>query len=506
MRTPGGSSSMHGAGRRLVAVLACALGIQSAVSADTAQQTTNAVSQFNITLDGRFTPDSIGIGRAAAAVFPPDVREWSDVVPQAFIANLNTGALFRTTTDDPNANSFVYTALDPGVDALYLMYDFVGQQTDPSLFAPGLVLGQVSFGVHLPVGNSEGGGGFGGVPDANGNTLITVKFKAPQIILAAAAVVIGGGGGFNPVPVDIVFDVAGGQSDVPAFLLPGLEGAASFGSSPNSATAHFQAELEVGLRIPPAFSPPTGPFPAAGVNPATGLYDPAPKFWGSGFGTNAGGGGIGLAAAVKAAAAPVPAGGIQSASANLVTISPNGSVTVNSGPSAGSAGFVPFAGSSALKIAIGELVGLRSQLTGRNLRELNDAIDRLGASMSIGLFTDPARPNPTGGSRVFSRGSNAVDELSEIIRSRPALPNALIGLLRDAADRIVGASDEFAITAIQDAIAAGKDPRIIAAAKRELAEGDREAARGRSEDAIEEYQSAWSIVVRGGRRGGHDRD
>ena len=506
MRTPGGSSSMHGAGRRFVAVLACVLGIQSVVSADTAQQTTNAVSQFNVTIDGRFTPDSIVIGRAAAAVFPPAVHEWSDVVPQAFIADLNTGALFRTTTDDPNANSFVYTSLDPGVDALYLMYDFVGQQTDPSLFAPGQVLGQVSFGVHLPPATGEGGGGFGGVPDANGNTQITVKFKVPQFVPAAAAVVIGGGGGFNPVAVDIVFDVAGGQSGVPAFLLPGLEGAASFGSSPNSATAHFQAELGVGLRIPPAFSPPAGPFPAAGVNPATGLYDPAPKFWGSGFGTNAGGGGGGIglaAAAVKAAAAPVPAGGIQSASANLVTISPTGSVNVNSGPSAGPGGFVPFAGGSAIKIANGELIGLRSQLTGRNLRELNEAIDSLGASMSIGLFTDPARPNPVGGSRVFSRGSDAVDELSEILRSRPALPNALIGLLRDAAGRIVGASDEFAITAIQDAIAAGKDPRIIAAAKRELAEGDRDAARGNSEDAIEEYGEAWAIAI-GSRRGDHD--
>ena len=503
IRTHSGSSSNSGSGKRLVAVLACVLGLQSAFAADTCPQTTNAFSQFPVIIDGRFTPDSIIVPTLAAAVFPPNVHEWSDVTPQAFITDLNTGALFRTCPDDPNANSFVYTALAPGetgggsADALYLMYDFVGQKLDPGLFAPGQVLAQVTFGVHLPP--PSGGGefpGFGGTPDANGNTQITVKFKVPQFVIGRAAVVGGGGGG--QIPVDVVFDVLNGQSDVPSSALFGLQGAASFGSSPNSPDNHLQAELEVGLRVPAGFGTPGGPLPGGGIDPSTGLYDPAPKFWGSGFeSAPGGGGGGGIGFAARAAAAPVST--FLPASANIVTINPNGSVNVNSGANAGR-GFVPFAGLSAKKNVSLKLVALRSQLTGRNLRELNEAIDLLGRSLAIGLFTDPARPNPIGGSRVFRYEGDAVDELSEIIRSKPTLPNALIGLLRDAIDKMVGADAEFATTAIQDAIAAGKDPRIIAAAKRELAEGDRAAARGRNEDAIEEYQEAWSIVVGGGRR------
>src|SRR5439155_13599645 len=45
-------------------------------------------------------------------------------------------------------------------------------------------------------------------------------------------------------------------------------------------------ELEVPLRIPPNFGP---AFPANGINPATGLYDPDPQFWTGGFNKNGGG-------------------------------------------------------------------------------------------------------------------------------------------------------------------------------------------------------------------------
>ena len=140
---------------------------------------TNALSRFTITVDGRFTPINSEGG--------PQAVEWSDIVPQVFVSDA-TGMLFRTCPGDPNASSYVYTSLDGGVDALYLMSDFVAETSGPSLFADGQTIAQVSFGVHLPAQ-------FGGV--AGQNTPITVHFvkSTPVIGTSVAAGVIGGGRG-----------------------------------------------------------------------------------------------------------------------------------------------------------------------------------------------------------------------------------------------------------------------------------------------------------------------
>ena len=96
-----------------------------------------------------------------------------------------------------------------------------------------------------------------------------------QLALRPAAAIPIGGNFFFDVVVDV--NTPTGQKNVSGFLI-GLQGNASFGASPNSATSHLQFELEVPLRIPAEFGP---AFPGGGVNPTTGQYDPAPKFWGS---------------------------------------------------------------------------------------------------------------------------------------------------------------------------------------------------------------------------------
>src|SRR5206468_4876898 len=58
--------------------------------------------------------------------------------------------------------------------------------------------------------------------------------------------------------------------------------------------SHLLVELEVALRIQPGFAqPPAGGgsgLPGGGINPATGLYDPDPVFWGAAGGANGSGG------------------------------------------------------------------------------------------------------------------------------------------------------------------------------------------------------------------------
>ena len=101
---------------------------------------------------------------------------------------------------------------------------------------------------------------------------------------------------------------------------------AGFGPSSLSGSNHLLVELEVPLRIDLNKNPDFGQGPLSGgghgINPATGLYDPDPVFWGaagSGDGGPAGapGGGSG--------------GPLQSASAATIQINPDGSLTVTPG-------------------------------------------------------------------------------------------------------------------------------------------------------------------------------
>lgn len=505
MKTPSKLSSLAQPMQRLrfAALASAALTFCGTVVAfdpnATCPGTTNALSRFPVTVDGRFTPNSvIGVGLAAAApVGGPQIDEWSDIVPQVFTSDA-AGNLLRTCPGDPDATSYVYTSLDTGVDDIYLMYDFVGAHNAPSTFSFGETIAQVKFAVHLPAGNSEGGVIFGGNPPGQ-NTPIVVRFVAGGILgVAASAPALGDGG---PSQVNVVFDIdlPGGQTNLPGFLI-GLEGAVSFGSSPNSPLDHLQAELGVVLRIPVNFGTPGGPLPGNGINPATGQYDPAPKFWGSGF--NDPTGGIGLA--TRALAAPVPLNTFHAASANIVTINPNGSVTVNSGADAG-VGFVPFAATNARKMALAKIKALRAAATDvRVQRRLDDIIRDVTAAGYGPFYLDGARLAPRGGSHVFEIDEDTLEDLRALIRSVPGTP--LATALQTCLDLLVGIDGEFARVAIQDAIAAKKDPKVIAEALSDLVNGDKAAVANKSTSALENYEDAWSDATRTRSRGDdHDR-
>ena len=83
---------------------------------------------------------------------------------------------------------------------------------------------------------------------------------------------------------------------------------------------HLRAEIQVPLRIPVGFAAPGGPLPGGGINPATGLYDPDPAFWGAAAAGD--GGAAGDEGGVAAS------GGLQPASSAGFTINPNGSINV----------------------------------------------------------------------------------------------------------------------------------------------------------------------------------
>jgi hypothetical protein len=257
----------------------------------------NGVSAFPITVDGLFT----------------DAAEWSDVTPAAFISS-PAGVAQPTSLTDPARNSLLFAALghdatDPLADvSLFLLYDFLPRtQFDP--ITPGEILASVTFPITLP-----------GNPTGN-KTTISVLVQAANLPVSPGAVV----GSFFDIFVDLDLD---GDGDVSAASL-GITGDADFGpSSLGAAVPHLLVELEVPLRIPQGFGTPGGPLPGNGINPATGLYDPDPAFWGA----------AGAPGERPQADGPVPPlEPLQSASSALFTINPSGSITVTPVPEPASA-------------------------------------------------------------------------------------------------------------------------------------------------------------------------
>jgi hypothetical protein len=219
---------------------------------------TNSVSNFSITIDGQFTGSSVVNGQFVMG------QEWSDVTPLAFHTPTTATDTFHTTTvGAADANSLLYVALDPGVDQIYLMYDYL-PRTIPT-FAPGATEATITFPITQinPNGSQQ-------------LRLIDVLYNAsPQ------------GQGFN---VLIRFDDTGVEVPVQDF---GFEAAVGFGPSTLSITPHLLAELAVPLDLAPGFGSAGGPLPAGGelppVNPGNGEqvgYSPDPRFWSADIANN----------------------------------------------------------------------------------------------------------------------------------------------------------------------------------------------------------------------------
>lgn len=272
----------------------------------------NPVSAFFHSVDGQFS-DGVGVG------------EWSDVTPAAFISAPGATAI-PVPFGTPGQNSLLFAGLgrtSPASEiSLFLMYDFLPRTTLGGPIQPGELLASITFPVTLPAFpqfNVEGGD----------NTFISVILRGADF--RAQSGPIGGGIVINPIEVLVDLNLDG-TADVFASQI-GITGAADFGPSPLSSTPHLLVELDVPLRIPAGFGAQNGPLPGNGINPATGLYDPDPAFWGAAANPDR------LPAAEGDVAAGAPSG-LQPASAANFTINPDGSTTVVPIPEPTSAGLL----------------------------------------------------------------------------------------------------------------------------------------------------------------------
>ena len=218
----------------------------------------NAFSTHPFSVDGAFTGGLNGLNQ------PSD--EWSDVTPATFLSVFGQTAV---PVPPALANSALWAALGTsGVagesPSLHLLYDFLPRTNSFANF--GEVLASVTFPVLLPSQTNK--------------TLISVLVRGGGRL----------GDGGNPAAgaigngLEIVVDLDLFDPNNPLIsigLVSGLEGAVGFGPSPLGTFDHLIVELGVGLRIQPNFPSPGSPLPGGGINPNTGLYDPAPEFWGA---------------------------------------------------------------------------------------------------------------------------------------------------------------------------------------------------------------------------------
>jgi hypothetical protein len=94
---------------------------------------------------------------------------------------------------------------------------------------------------------------------------------------------------------------------------------------------------------------------------------------------------------------------------------------------------------------------------------------------------------------VFFYEKGTVSELQEIIRNRRSqIPDATA---QNLIDRLVKCDRLLAMVSIQDAAAAGTNPRRISENLQEVRRGDQDAAAGRPTQAIQHYWNAWSHGV-----------
>lgn len=262
------------------------------------------ISTQNFTLDGNFTGGfTVGGG---------PIGEWSDVTPFSFISS--PSGTIPTSNSNPLRNTQLYAAIShnvasaPGDLQLHLLYDFLPRTTAPQ---PGQIFATVTFPVTLP---------------GRAKDNISVVFQGNGLP------------SFFDIFVDLdVNNPANPLTPLTPALFPGLLGATSPGGSPLSPIPHLRVELEVPLRIPAGFgNGAPGGLPGGGINPATGMYDPDPVFWGAAAGGDGQGSGGPLVGDGKGVSS-LDENGLQSATSAFIGINPSGSLTVTPTPEPSSA-------------------------------------------------------------------------------------------------------------------------------------------------------------------------
>ena len=140
---------------------------------------------------------------------------------------------------------------------------------------------------------------------------------------------------------------------------------------------------------------------------------------------------------------------------------------------------------------LADLIALRSTVNGGQAAErLEDATDELAESLATRLWLDETHVQAKLGEEMFDEEKETVHELHELVRSKTS--SILERAVKDLLEELVRADRLLAMVAIQDATQADGSLEAFAAANKVLAEGDRDLAQGRPDEAVDDYGKAWA--------------
>jgi hypothetical protein len=140
------------------------------------------------------------------------------------------------------------------------------------------------------------------------------------------------------------------------------------------------------------------------------------------------------------------------------------------------------------------LIALRATVTDSlDAQRLDYAIEHWQASLAPELWVDDLHLDRKKGDKVFDEEKKAAHALGEIQADKKStIPPAV---LQGYIDCMLRADRLLAVTAVDEAEAAGANPKKIAQDREEIARGDAAAANEQYEVAISHYRNAWKHAV-----------
>jgi hypothetical protein len=147
---------------------------------------------------------------------------------------------------------------------------------------------------------------------------------------------------------------------------------------------------------------------------------------------------------------------------------------------------------SILQSVLAKLAELSGETTSRSDQlKLRQASEALSAALTI--FTDPNHLDIASGEEAFDDLRYAVKKLSDLLEDDASeVPDEEV---REALVQILGAARLLAVTAIDDAVSRGGNPRFIDKANVEISAGDKDASVGSYYLAATHYRDAWKYAV-----------
>ena len=149
---------------------------------------------------------------------------------------------------------------------------------------------------------------------------------------------------------------------------------------------------------------------------------------------------------------------------------------------------------AAMQKVLADVKALRDASSDRQDRNhLDQVIHDLNDALTPYLWADGNHLSRFYGFRVYTSVTYAVGDLNGILRDRHSkIPAAKVN---DAISRLVDEMRTLSQVAINDAVAKNGNAKIIALAKSELALGDKDSARTRTEEALYHYWLAWQFAT-----------